>query len=217
MTLSRREPNIGPVGERVTGPGWQFWIDRGGTFTDIVARDPDGHLRDAQAAVGESRPATATPPWPGSGRCSASAPTSRSRRPRSIRSAWARPSPPTRCSSARASAPPWSSRRASRRRAADRLPEPPADLRPPHRAARAAPRAGDRSRRAGRRGRHGAAPARPRRLVAELQRAYDDGIRAVAVVCMHGHLLPRARTGHRPSSPSASASPRSRCRARSAR
>jgi hypothetical protein len=23
---------------------WQFWIDRGGTFTDIVARDPDGSL-----------------------------------------------------------------------------------------------------------------------------------------------------------------------------
>ncbi len=23
---------------------WQFWIDRGGTFTDIVARRPDGHL-----------------------------------------------------------------------------------------------------------------------------------------------------------------------------
>ena len=22
--------------------GWQFWIDRGGTFTDIVAKDPDG-------------------------------------------------------------------------------------------------------------------------------------------------------------------------------
>ena len=22
--------------------GWQFWIDRGGTFTDIVARRPDG-------------------------------------------------------------------------------------------------------------------------------------------------------------------------------
>jgi 5-oxoprolinase (ATP-hydrolysing) len=28
-----------------TGPGWQFWIDRGGTFTDIVARDPGGGLR----------------------------------------------------------------------------------------------------------------------------------------------------------------------------
>src|SRR6187402_2145609 len=25
-------------------PGWQFWIDRGGTFTDIVARKPDGSL-----------------------------------------------------------------------------------------------------------------------------------------------------------------------------
>ena len=24
--------------------GWQFWIDRGGTFTDIVARDPEGRL-----------------------------------------------------------------------------------------------------------------------------------------------------------------------------
>ncbi|HVS76641.1 MAG TPA: hydantoinase/oxoprolinase family protein, partial [Steroidobacteraceae bacterium] len=27
------------------GAGWQFWIDRGGTFTDIVARAPDGSLR----------------------------------------------------------------------------------------------------------------------------------------------------------------------------
>ena len=25
--------------------GWQFWIDRGGTFTDIVARAPDGTLQ----------------------------------------------------------------------------------------------------------------------------------------------------------------------------
>ncbi len=23
---------------------WQFWIDRGGTFTDIVARRPDGAI-----------------------------------------------------------------------------------------------------------------------------------------------------------------------------
>lgn len=23
---------------------WQFWIDRGGTFTDVIARHPDGHL-----------------------------------------------------------------------------------------------------------------------------------------------------------------------------
>jgi 5-oxoprolinase (ATP-hydrolysing) len=25
--------------------GWQFWIDRGGTFTDVIARPPDGTLR----------------------------------------------------------------------------------------------------------------------------------------------------------------------------
>jgi len=25
--------------------GWQFWVDRGGTFTDIVARTPDGDIR----------------------------------------------------------------------------------------------------------------------------------------------------------------------------
>lgn len=23
---------------------WQFWIDRGGTFTDVVARQPDGSI-----------------------------------------------------------------------------------------------------------------------------------------------------------------------------
>ncbi len=27
---------------------WDFWIDRGGTFTDVVARDPDGHLHTAK-------------------------------------------------------------------------------------------------------------------------------------------------------------------------
>ena len=25
--------------------GWQFWIDRGGTFTDVVAKAPDGSLK----------------------------------------------------------------------------------------------------------------------------------------------------------------------------
>jgi 5-oxoprolinase (ATP-hydrolysing) len=28
----------------VIGGSWQFWIDRGGTFTDVVARRPDGEL-----------------------------------------------------------------------------------------------------------------------------------------------------------------------------
>ncbi len=29
---------------KVSSRGWQFWIDRGGTFTDVVARTPDGEL-----------------------------------------------------------------------------------------------------------------------------------------------------------------------------
>ena len=28
----------------MTGAEWQFWVDRGGTFTDIVACGPDGRL-----------------------------------------------------------------------------------------------------------------------------------------------------------------------------
>ena len=28
----------------MTQKRWQFWIDRGGTFTDIVARRPDGGI-----------------------------------------------------------------------------------------------------------------------------------------------------------------------------
>jgi 5-oxoprolinase (ATP-hydrolysing) len=51
---------------------WHFWIDRGGTFTDIVARDPDGAIRTAKllsvnperyadAAVEGIRRLTATP------------------------------------------------------------------------------------------------------------------------------------------------------------
>ncbi len=33
-----------PEGKR----GWQFWIDRGGTFTDVVARGPDGEIETAK-------------------------------------------------------------------------------------------------------------------------------------------------------------------------
>ena len=29
---------------RAQPPGWQFWIDRGGTFTDVVGLAPDGAL-----------------------------------------------------------------------------------------------------------------------------------------------------------------------------
>ncbi len=29
----------------MAGEGWRFWIDRGGTFTDVVAREPGGAIR----------------------------------------------------------------------------------------------------------------------------------------------------------------------------
>ncbi|MCC6473935.1 MAG: hypothetical protein IT514_09345, partial [Burkholderiales bacterium] len=32
----------------VSEDGWQFWIDRGGTFTDVVARRPGGTLAVAK-------------------------------------------------------------------------------------------------------------------------------------------------------------------------
>ncbi|MFN3350144.1 hydantoinase B/oxoprolinase family protein [Pseudorhodoplanes sp.] len=32
------------TGRRSSSASWDFWIDRGGTFTDIVGRTPDGHL-----------------------------------------------------------------------------------------------------------------------------------------------------------------------------
>jgi len=30
--------------------GWRFWVDRGGTFTDLVALPPHGPLVDGYAA-----------------------------------------------------------------------------------------------------------------------------------------------------------------------
>ncbi|MEO6409874.1 MAG: hydantoinase B/oxoprolinase family protein [Burkholderiaceae bacterium] len=35
---------IDSAGAPAVGPRWQFWIDRGGTFTDVVGRRPDGIL-----------------------------------------------------------------------------------------------------------------------------------------------------------------------------
>ena len=51
----------------MAGVAWQFWIDRGGTFTDIVARRPDGALVTHKLLVGGSRRATPTRRWRGSG------------------------------------------------------------------------------------------------------------------------------------------------------
>ena len=83
---------------------WQFWIDRGGTFTDVVARTPDGAIR-CTSSCRTIPSSTRTRRSRGSGSCCAWRRTSRSRRARSTRSRWAPRSPPTPCSSAAASRP----------------------------------------------------------------------------------------------------------------
>ncbi|SCD77289.1 5-oxoprolinase (ATP-hydrolysing) [Streptomyces sp. di188] len=42
--------------------GWQFWVDRGGTFTDIVARRPDGRLLTRKLLSDHPGPGCSGPP-----------------------------------------------------------------------------------------------------------------------------------------------------------
>src|SRR6516162_3126796 len=36
--MTKERTSLGPAGR------WEFWIDRGGTFTDVIGRTPDGKL-----------------------------------------------------------------------------------------------------------------------------------------------------------------------------
>ena len=40
---------------------WDFWIDRGGTFTDIVGRHPDGTLKAIRFSPKTRRPIAMRP------------------------------------------------------------------------------------------------------------------------------------------------------------
>ena len=82
---------------------WEFWIDRGGTFTDVVARRPDGSLV-AHKLLSENPEAYADAAVQGIRDLLGLEAASRYRPGGSARSRWAPRSPPTRCSSARASA-----------------------------------------------------------------------------------------------------------------
>ena len=64
---------------------WQFWIDRGGTFTDIVGRRPDGELQTHEAAVRQPGAVRRRGGAPASADCSASGPTRRSAATRRVR------------------------------------------------------------------------------------------------------------------------------------
>ena len=141
---------------------WDFWIDRGGTFTDVVGRRPDGTLTAHKLLSRE----------PGS--------LCRRRRaghPRSVglEGGRADPARPRRRGedghhgrhqrAARAQGRPHAAadQQGFPRRAEDRLPGAAEDFRPPHHQARHAVRARRRGRRARARRRHGRARARSRR------------------------------------------------------
>ena len=47
-------PTCAPASPAASPGGWQFWIDRGGTFTDLVARDPAGRLLTQRAVVAQA-------------------------------------------------------------------------------------------------------------------------------------------------------------------
>ena len=44
---------------QATRESWEFWIDRGGTFTDALGRDPQGRLHTAKVLSSESAPVEA--------------------------------------------------------------------------------------------------------------------------------------------------------------
>ncbi len=47
--------------ERMRAPGWQFWIDRGGTFTDVIGLSPRGELHIRKLLSAEPGGAGADP------------------------------------------------------------------------------------------------------------------------------------------------------------
>jgi 5-oxoprolinase (ATP-hydrolysing) len=83
---------------------WDFWIDRGGTFTDLVARKPDGTLK-AHKLLSENPESYKDAAIQGIRDLMGVGATSASLPSRSTRSRWAPPLPPTHCWSARATAP----------------------------------------------------------------------------------------------------------------
>ena len=77
------------------GARWDFWIDRGGTFTDVIGCDPAGRLQ-VRKLLSESPAYTDAAVQAIRDLARASRPARLSRRMRSASSRWAPRSPPTR-------------------------------------------------------------------------------------------------------------------------
>ena len=165
---------------------WDFWIDRGGTFTDVVSRAPDGSITAAKllsenpeqyddAALQGIRDALGLD-------ADARIPADRVNAVKMGTTVATNALLGAQGRSDRAGHHPRAGRPASHR-----LPEPPRAVRAPDRHAGDAVFAGDRGRRAGSRRRHRRSPTRRSSPAPDLQAAYEAGIRAAAVVFVHGY------------------------------
>ena len=160
---------------------WTFSIDRGGTFTDIVARAPGRAAGRAQTAVRQSRALRRR-----GGRRDRRDP-GRGRRRRDRRGArWGRRSPPTPCSSARASRWRWRSPPASATRCGSATRRGPTSSRAgsscPSRSTASSIEVDERVTAEG----EVLRPLDAGAARAALQAAFDEGYRALAIVLMHG-------------------------------
>ena len=166
--------------------GWDFWIDRGGTFTDVIGRRPDGKLV-THKLLSEAPEAYADAAVAGIRHLLGLAPAEPIRRRRIGAVKMGTTVATNALLERKGERTLLVITKGFRRCAAHRLPGTAEDLRPPYRQAGHALRARGRSRRARARRRHGGARARSRRLRRELERARADGIGAVAVVLMHAY------------------------------
>lgn len=177
--------------------GWQFWVDRGGTFTDIVARRPDGELlthkllsdnpsRYADAAVAGIRAllgaAPSTPGAPGTPESPADVPVDVVRMGTTVatNALLERKGEPTALVITRGFGDALRIAYQNRPHIFAReivLPELPYD------------RVIEVDERVTAEGEVLRAPDLEQ-LAGPLRRAHEDGVRAVAVVCMHSHLYP---------------------------
>ena len=166
---------------------WTFAIDRGGTFTDVVARSSDGRLR-VEKLLSEN---------PGQYEDAALEAIRRvlgEEGGRSPRCGWARRSRPTRLLERKGERVALAITRGFGDALADRLPGAAGDFRAAHRAADDAVRARGRDRRAGRRRWRGARAARRGAGARRACRRFaTSGIDALAIVLMHGWRHSRAR------------------------
>ena len=180
------------MGKAVGANGtWDFWIDRGGTFTDVVGRAGRTARSSRTSCCRKIPRPIATPPCRASATCSASQA--------------GEPIPPGRVGAVKMGTTVATNALLERKgdrtllvttkgfrdALRDRLPGAAEDLRQAHHQARDAVRARRRGRRARARRRHGRAGARSRRRARAISKQRcADGIKAVAIVFMHAYRYP---------------------------